>query len=189
MPNSVAHRAGRSSTDRPSWTVVLGTIAFVLAVPGTVVVLAPYWLTGWRPGPPLLGSSLTRWLGGLLIAVGLPLFVDFVIRFVREGLGTPAPIAPTRYLVVGGPYRLVRNPGYVAVLALLLGQALVLARTEVFVYAGAVAVGFHAFVVLYEEPALRRTFGTEFEAYSRRVPRWIPHGPWSRRSIEDRRGA
>jgi len=81
----------------------------------------------------------------------------------------------------------VRNPGYIAVIALLLGQAFVLARTELFVYAAAVAVGFHAFVVLYEEPTLRRTFGTQFDAYSRRVPRWLPHGPWSRPSIADRR--
>jgi protein-S-isoprenylcysteine O-methyltransferase Ste14 len=159
----------------------------VLIVPGTVVVLAPYWLTGWQPGPALLGSELTRWLGALLIAFGVPLFADFVVRFVREGLGTPAPIAPTRHLVVGGPYRVVRNPGYVAVLAMLVGQALVLARTELFVYAAAFAAGFHAFVVLYEEPTLRRTFGKEFEAYSRRVPRWLPRPPWSRRSIEDRR--
>jgi protein-S-isoprenylcysteine O-methyltransferase Ste14 len=167
--------------------VILGTIAFVLAVPGTVVVLAPYWLTGWRAGPPLFGSELTRWLGGVLILVGLPVFVDFVVRFVREGLGTPAPIAPTKHLVVGGPYRLVRNPGYVAVLALLIGQALVLGRTPLFVYAAAVAVGFHAFVVLYEEPTLRRTFGTEFETYIRTVPRWIPRNPWSRRALDDRR--
>src|SRR6185503_20915143 len=142
MPGSVAQHAGPPSRDRPSWGIVLGTIAFVLAVPGTVVVLAPYWLTHWRPGPALLGTSLTRWLGVLLIVVGLPLFTDFVVRFVREGRGTPAPVAPTRHLVVGAPYRVVRNPGYIAVIALLLGQAFVLARTELFVYAAAVAVGF-----------------------------------------------
>lgn len=167
--------------------MILGTIGFVLTVPGTVVVLAPYWLTDWRVGPPFLGTLLTRWLGGLLIVVGLPLFVDFVVRFVREGLGTPAPIAPTRHLVVGGPYRVMRNPGYVAVIALLIGQALVLGRTSLLVYALAVAIGFHVFVVLYEEPTLRRTFPREFEAYTRSVPRWIPRGPWSRRALEDRR--
>jgi protein-S-isoprenylcysteine O-methyltransferase Ste14 len=177
----------RRPTERPSRAVILGTIAFVVAVPGTVVVATPYWLTGWRPGPPLLGSELTRWLGAALIAAGLPLFLDFVVRFVREGLGTPAPIAPTRHLVVGGPYRLVRNPGYVAVLALLIGQALVLGRTSLLVYAAAVAVGFHLFVVLYEEPTLRRSFGPEFETYSRTVPRWIPRLPWSRRALDDRR--
>ena len=174
MPGSVAHHAGQSSRDRPSWGVVLGTIVFVLAVPGTVVVAAPYWLTQWRPGPAFLGTSLTRWLGVVLIVLGLPLFIDFVVRFVREGLGTPAPIAPTRHLVVGGPYRVVRNPGYIAVIALLLGQALVLARTELLVYAAAVAVGFHAFVVLYEEPTLRATFGEDYDRYCRAVRRWLP---------------
>jgi protein-S-isoprenylcysteine O-methyltransferase Ste14 len=160
--------------------VILGTIAFVLAVPGTVVVLAPYWLTDWRPGPPLFGTELTRWLGGLLILVGLPLFVDFVVRFVREGLGTPAPIAPTQRLVMRGPYQYTRNPGYVAVLAMLVGQALLFGRPSLLVYAAAVAAGFHLFVVVFEEPTLRRTFGAEYEAYCRQVPRWVPRLPAGR---------
>jgi protein-S-isoprenylcysteine O-methyltransferase Ste14 len=160
--------------ERPSWSAIVGTIVFVAAVPGTVVVLVPYWLSGWRVAPPLIGTSLTRWLGIALIALGLPLFVDFVVRFVREGLGTPAPIAPTRHLVVGGPYRYSRNPGYVAVLALLVGQALVFAEPRLLVYAAAVAAGFHLFVLVYEEPTLRRTFGREYDAYCRQVPRWVP---------------
>jgi protein-S-isoprenylcysteine O-methyltransferase Ste14 len=170
-----------TARERPPWSAIIGTILFVAFVPGTVVGLVPYWLTGWRLAPPWLGTPLTRWLGVVLIVVGLPLFVDFVVRFVREGLGTPAPIAPTRNLVVGGPYRFTRNPGYVAVIAMLVGQALLFAEPGLLVYAAAVAAGFHLFVLLYEEPTLRRSFGAEYEAYCRRVPRWVPRLPARRR--------
>jgi protein-S-isoprenylcysteine O-methyltransferase Ste14 len=104
----------------------------------------------------------------------LPVFFDFVLRFVREGRGTPAPVAPTVQLVVGGTFRYVRNPGYVAVVSLLVGQALLFGSGAVLLYALAVAVAFHAFVILYEEPTLRRQFGAEYEAYCRKVPRWLP---------------
>src|SRR5262249_19139083 len=101
-------------------------------------------------------------------------FAAFNLRFVVEGRGTPAPIAPTEHLVVGGPFRWVRNPGYIAVIALLLGQALLLGSSAVLAYATVVALGFHLFVVFYEEPTLRRQFGAEYETYCHAVPRWIP---------------
>jgi protein-S-isoprenylcysteine O-methyltransferase Ste14 len=152
----------------------LGTALFVVLVPGSVIVLGPYLLTGWRFAPPLLGTEATRWLGVALLVFGTPLFLAFILRFVFEGIGTPAPVAPTRHLVVGGPFRWVRNPGYIAVLALVVGQALLFGRRDVLVYAAALAAGFHLFVLLYEEPALRRQFGSEYEAYCRAVPRWLP---------------
>jgi protein-S-isoprenylcysteine O-methyltransferase Ste14 len=148
----------------------IGTVAFTITVPGTVVVLLPWLLSGWR----LAGSWALRALGVLLIAAALPVFISFLVRFVREGVGTPAPIAPTERLVVGGPFARVRNPGYVAVIALLLGQALLFGSGAVAFYAALVALGFHVFVVLYEEPTLRRRFGAEYEDYCQRVPRWWP---------------
>ena len=158
---------------------LVGTIVFVAVLPATVVVLGPYWLTGWRLREPFLGTTLTRWVGALSIVVALPLFISFLGRFVFEGRGTPAPVAPTEKLVVGGPFRWVRNPGYVAVVSMLLGQGLVLASPAVLVYAAAIALAFHLFVLLYEEPTLRRTYGAEYDAYCRRVPRWIPRRPQS----------
>jgi protein-S-isoprenylcysteine O-methyltransferase Ste14 len=155
------------------WALV-GSIAFVALVPGSVVGLVPWILSGWRLGPPFLGTELTRWTGVALMVAATPLFVS---RFVSEGHGTPAPVAPPQHLVVGGPFRYCRNPGYVAVVALIVGQALLFASPAVLVYATCLAVGFHLFVVLYEEPTLRRTFGAEFDAYCRRVPRWIPRRP------------
>ena len=161
-------------TTRAPHSAVVGTIAFTICVPGTVVVLVPYLLTHWVSQPPLLGWAATRWAGAVLLVVAAPVFFDFVTRFVREGHGTPAPIAPTRHLVVGGPFRRVRNPGYVAVLLLVAGQALLFASTAVLAYAALLALGFHVFVLLYEEPTLRRTYGPEYDDYCRQVPRWIP---------------
>ena len=159
---------------------LLGTIAFTLTIPATVIVLVPYLLTGWHLRPPLLGLEATRSLGGALIVLAAPLFFRFLSGFVREGHGTPAPIAPTEHLVVGGPFRWVRNPGYVAVVSLVVGQALLFGSRALLAYAAALAVAFHLFVVLYEEPALRRQFGDEYEAYCRDVPRWFPRRQPSR---------
>ena len=152
----------------------LGTAVFVLLVPGTVVVIGPWLVTNWRFAPPLLGLRATRWLGAALLVLALPLFAAFNLRFVLEGRGTPTPIAPTERLVVGGPFRWVRNPGYLSVIALVVGQALLFASPWLFLYAAAMAFGFHLFVLLYEEPTLRRRFGAEYEAYCGAVPRWIP---------------
>jgi protein-S-isoprenylcysteine O-methyltransferase Ste14 len=153
---------------------LLGTIVFTLTIPGTVIVLVPYLLTGWNLRPPFLGIEATRSLGGALIVLAAPLFFRFLAGFVREGHGTPAPIAPPQHLVVGGPFRWVRNPGYVAVVSLVVGQALLFGSRAVLAWAAFLAVAFHVFVVLYEEPTLRRQFGEEYEAYCREVPRWLP---------------
>jgi len=161
-------------TTRAPHSAVVGTIVFTICVPGTVVGLVPFLLTGWVLQPPLLGWAATRWAGAVLLVVAAPLFFDFVTRFVREGHGTPAPIAPTEHLVVGGPFQRVRNPGYVAVVGMIVGQGLLFASPPVLAYAAALAVVFHLFVLLYEEPTLRRQFGAEYEAYCRNVPRWLP---------------
>ena len=155
------------------WPTV-GTVLFVVCVPGTVVVYIPYALCRWHPGPAFLGVAATRWVGAVFIVGALPVFFDFVGRFVREGEGTPAPVAPPVRLVVGGTFRYVRNPGYVAVVSLLLGQALLFASVAILLYALAVALAFHTFVIVYEEPTLRRHFGAEYDAYCRKVPRWLP---------------
>jgi len=161
-------------TSRSLLWPTIGTVLFVLSVPGTVVVYVPYALCRWTFGAALFGFGFGRWVGLALILGALPIFIDFVLRFVREGKGTPAPIAPTLHLVVGGTFQYVRNPGYVAVLSLLVGQALLFGSAAVLLYALCVAVAFHTFVILYEEPTLRRQFGAEYETYCRAVPRWVP---------------
>jgi protein-S-isoprenylcysteine O-methyltransferase Ste14 len=159
---------------RPPLWAYLGTVVFTVVVPGSVVGLVPYLISRWEMKPPLLGIAPTRWIGIAMFAVAIPAFADFLARFVREGHGTPAPIAPTRRLVVGGVYRRVRNPAYIAVIAMIAGQALFFGNLGVLEYALAVAIAFHLFVILYEEPTLRRTFGRDYEDYCRAVSRWIP---------------
>jgi len=148
----------------------LGTIVFVALVPGTVIGLIPYALSGWR----LAEAAPLRWAGACLMLLALPVFVDFLVRFVREGRGTPAPGADPERLVVGGVYRYVRNPGYVGVLGLIVGQGLLFGSAAVLAHAAIMALAFHVFVVFHEEPHLRRKFGADYEEYARRVPRWLP---------------
>jgi protein-S-isoprenylcysteine O-methyltransferase Ste14 len=155
----------------------LGAALFFVIAPGLVAGLLPFLMTRWRVSEPFLGTDLTRWAGAVLVAPGLVFLVDAFIRFVREGRGTPAPVAAPRHLVVRGPYRWVRNPMYVALVAIVVGQALVLGSTALLIYVAVVALTFHTFVVLYEEPTLRERFGTEYDAYAARVPRWIPRPP------------
>lgn len=147
-----------------------------MVVPGTVAGLVPWLLTGWdrRDHWPVLDLA-----GALLIAAGVVVLLHAFARFVVEGIGTPAPVAPTVNLVVGGLYRYVRNPMYLAVGATIVGQALLLAQPVLFVYAAIFAVLVVAFVRGYEEPTLRRQFGEEYERYRRAVPGWWPRRkPW-----------
>jgi protein-S-isoprenylcysteine O-methyltransferase Ste14 len=155
----------------------IGSALFFLAAPGVVVGLVPWWLTRWVAQPT---PSPLRILGGLLVVLALPLLVSAFVRFVRDGLGTPAPVAPTEELVVTGAYRYVRNPMYVAVLGAIVGEALLLGQPSLLGYAALVAIGVMSFVRLYEEPVLRRQFGEKYEAYRRAVPGWVPRlRPWS----------
>jgi len=157
-------------------SAALGSALFFAVAPGMVVGVVPWWLTRWQLGPT---SLPVRLLGGLLLVTALPVLVSAFVRFARDGLGTPAPVAPTERLVVTGAYRHVRNPMYVAVLAAIVGQALLLGRTDLLGYAAAVAVLVVSFVRLYEEPVLLRRFGAEYEAYRRAVPGWLPRlRPW-----------
>jgi protein-S-isoprenylcysteine O-methyltransferase Ste14 len=166
--------ASPAEGDRAPIGAIIGTLIFVAVVPGTVIGLVPYLVTGWRVEPALLGLPVLRWAGAALIVVAAPVFVDFLARFALEGRGTPAPIAPPEHLVVRGVFKYVRNPGYVAVLSLVVGQALLFGSAWLLAYAAALGLGFHLFVVFYEEPTLRAQFGEEYEAYCRRVPRWMP---------------
>jgi protein-S-isoprenylcysteine O-methyltransferase Ste14 len=151
---------------------VLGSAAFVLFGGPTIVAgLVPWLLTRWEADAPPLAVRVG---GGVLIAFGAALVVETTARFALQGRGTPAPFAAPERFVARGSYRVVRNPMYVGVLALIVGQALVLGREVLLVWAAAAALLFHLFVVFHEEPELRRRFGDEYEAYGRRVGRWLP---------------
>jgi protein-S-isoprenylcysteine O-methyltransferase Ste14 len=114
-----------------------------------------------------------------VVVAGAIVLVHSFARFVTEGLGTPAPVAPTERLVVGGLYRYVRNPMYLAVGATIVGQALLLGQLVLLLYAAAFGLTVLAFVRWYEEPGLRRRFGSKYEAYREAVPGWRPRRrPW-----------
>lgn len=160
---------------------ILGSAIFLVIAPGVVAGYLPWRICRWHVGAPLLGISSFRLVGVLLITAGLPVLLDSFARFALQGLGTPAPIFPTSHLVVSGLFRYVRNPMYVAVVMLILGQGLLFGSTRVLDYGIAVWVGFFFFVLLYEEPTLRKTFGLEYEEFCANVPRWIPQlRPWRR---------
>jgi len=163
-------------------SAVLGSALFFLVAPCVLAGLIPWSMTRWEFGPAFFGVDLTRILGGILIIVGAPGIVDSFARFALEGLGTPAPIAPPQKLVVTGLYRYVRNPIYIAVVAVILGQALLFGDWHVLWYGALLWLFFHVWVVAIEEPTLKQTFGTKYESFRTNVPRWIPLlTPWRAR--------
>ena len=151
-----------------------GSLAFFLLAPGVVAGLIPWALTGWRARDTPLDWAPLRVAGAAIVVAGIAVLVPSFLRFVVEGVGTPAPVAPTERLVVGGLYRYLRNPMYVAVVATIVGQAFLFGSPLLLLYAALVSAAFVAFVRWYEEPVLRRRFGAEYEAYRRAVPAWRP---------------
>jgi protein-S-isoprenylcysteine O-methyltransferase Ste14 len=153
---------------------IAGSAVFLIIAPGAVAGLVPWWISGWRVEPAFFGLMFFRFAGGILVGLGLTGVLDSFVRFAWQGLGTPAPAIPTRHLVVTGLYRYVRNPMYVAVVSAILGQGLILGNVSVLEYGALVWLLFHLFVLVYEEPTLRASFGPEYEAFCAAVPRWIP---------------
>ena len=151
-----------------------GSALFLVLAPGAVAGLVPWLLTGWRAEE---APVLVRAVGWVLVVLGAAVLLEGFWRFVVEGLGTPAPVAPTGHLVVGGFYRYVRNPMYLAVGAVILGQAGVLGRWVLVAYAFGFGVTVWSFVHWYEEPTLSRQFGSSYDEYRRAVPGWWPRRP------------
>ena len=135
-------------------------------LPGRILdstgIVAPAAIGAWQVVGMLLGAS------------GAALALACILTFVFIGRGTPAPFDPPRRLVMRGPYRLIRNPMYVGAGLALAGAALFYQSLPLLGYAAVFLTITHMFVVLYEEPALRRTFARDYEAYCRRVGRWWP---------------
>jgi protein-S-isoprenylcysteine O-methyltransferase Ste14 len=155
-------------------SAILGSLVFLVVAPGMLAGLGPWWLTRWEVRDTTLANLPVQALGWLLIALGLYVLLESFARFALQGFGTPAPVFPTRKLIVEGFYRFTRNPIYLAVEFIIFGQGLVFGDIRLFLYGVAFWIPCHLFVLFYEEPTLRRTFGTEYEAYTANVPRWLP---------------
>ena len=154
--------------------VLLKTIIFTILVPPTVTILVPYWLLSSSPAPPSPQPGIFRYLGALPILIGASIYFRCAWDFTFAGRGTPAIIDPPKELVVRGLYRYVRNPMYIGVVSILLGEALLFASLRLLVFAAVTFTFFFLFVVVYEEPILRQKFGESYRRYCRSVPRWIP---------------
>ena len=173
---------GRSEMGRAK--AAAGSLLFLVVAPGVVAGLVPWWITGWHLREPLPHWIFPRIAGCLVLVAGVAALVQAFARFVVEGVGTPAPVAPTERLVVGGLYRYVRNPMYLAVAATIVGQALLLGRLGLLLYAAAFIVVVVAFVRQYEEPTLARRYGDEYAVYRRAVPGWWPRArPWNAKRL------
>jgi protein-S-isoprenylcysteine O-methyltransferase Ste14 len=168
-----ARVAANGPTSRDTLAIAARSVLFTFVVPGTVA--------GWVPllllrGATLADAGALRWLGVAPLVAGLVVYVWCVADFATVGRGTPAPIDPPKELVRRGLYGVTRNPMYVGVLAVLAGEAWLFASPLLALYAAFVFACFHLFVLFYEEPTLRRSFGDAYERYCAAVPRWLPLG-------------
>jgi protein-S-isoprenylcysteine O-methyltransferase Ste14 len=156
-----------------------GSSLFFALAPGVVAGVVPWALTGWQAAEPPWPLPV-RILGVAVLVASAAVLVQAFVRFVREGRGTPAPVGPTERLVVGGLYRHVRNPMYVAVVGAVVGQAMLLGRPVLLVYAALAGAAMALFVRVYEEPVLATRYGEQYRAYREAVPGWVPRRrPWT----------
>ena len=155
-------------------SVIVRAIVYATLFIGLVLIYVPTRLLAWSGivRPTTMG---VRQIAGIIIGTaGAVIALWCVVAFARIGKGTPAPFDPPRRLVIRGPYRFVRNPMYIGALLALAGAALVYESVPLLAYAVLFLVASHVFVVRYEEPTLRRTFGPAYDAYCHRVRRWWP---------------
>ena len=159
-------------------TALVTSSAWFILTAGVGAVLVPWWLTGWRFQSPPSFAGLTRVIGGVLIVLGLVPPLHVFTQFVRAG-GTPVPGAMSTELVVTGFNGYVRNPIYLGAVTIFVGEAVLFWQVSLLGYALAAWAGIAAFVRWYEEPALLRRFGADYEQYRQAVPAWIPRRqPW-----------
>lgn len=154
--------------------VLIRALTYSTLFIGVVLVYLPAGALSWAGVARPARLGLPQLAGIILSATGAALAVWCILSFAVIGRGTPAPFDPPRHLVVRGPYRHVRNPMYLGAAVALAGAALFYQTTALLAYAAAFLVLMHLFVVLYEEPTLRQTFGNDYDTYCRRVGRWWP---------------
>jgi protein-S-isoprenylcysteine O-methyltransferase Ste14 len=159
-----------------SWLVVR-SLLWTILLPGFFAGYVPWRYFGLNRAQ-LEVSSAGRVLGLFCIAFGAVLLGACIFEFARSGQGTLSPVDPPRHLVIRGLYRYVRNPMYLSVTIIVLGEVLVTRSSALAVYWAIWFLGVNLFVMGYEEPTLRRDFGDSYDEYSGRVGRWIPRLPF-----------
>jgi protein-S-isoprenylcysteine O-methyltransferase Ste14 len=161
-------------TEEESMPVFIRAVTYATLFISFVFVFLPARLLSWSGITAIPAIGVWQVVGMVVAGAGAALALWCILTFVVLGKGTPAPFDPPRRLVVQGPYRIVRNPMYVGAALALAGAALVYKSILLLAYLGVLALITHAFVVLYEEPTLRRTFGRDYETYCAHVGRWFP---------------
>ena len=154
--------------------IALKTILFSVFIPGTVVGVIPYLIITHTPRILIFNQRILTYAGLVLILAGLMIFFICARSFVIRGKGTPAPVDPPKFLVTSGPFKVVRNPMYCSGVLILTGEFLISGSASILLYLFFIWLMFHLFIVLYEEPHLRKVFGEPYEEYCREVPRWMP---------------
>src|SRR5438046_8743580 len=154
--------------------VLVRAVTYAAVFIGFVVVYTPGRVLALSGIVAPASTGALQVAGIIMVTIGTAIALWCVFTFVFIGKGTPAPFDPPRKLVIRGPYRFVRNPMYIGAGMTLAGAALFYESLSIFIYTGLFFLITHLFVVLYEEPTLRRTFGYKYEAYLRRVRRWLP---------------
>ena len=158
-------------------TVGFRSLLFTLFIPGSATAWIPWLIVSHRISAESTVPLSLRLPGGFLIAAGTVLYFGCLRDFTVTGRGTPAVWDPPVVFVSKGLYRFVRNPMYLAIVSILVGEALFFQSAALGWMASGFAVGFHLFVVFYEERALRRRFGASYERYCSEVWRWLPRLP------------
>ena len=179
--NPQARRPRRARSAELGWRRLklheVGLAVFALLLPGTVTVVIPWLIVGRNHITQLSHWTLWSCAGLLPLAAGAATLFWCIWDFAVIGRGTLAPVDPPTQLVARGPYQYVRNPMYVGVALILLGEAVLFQSVVLLVYGAVFVAVAHGFVALYEEPTLHRQFGQSYEAYCRRVRRWWPRRP------------
>jgi protein-S-isoprenylcysteine O-methyltransferase Ste14 len=154
-------------------SLLLRNLVFTVLQPGLVAGVIPYYIVEGNIESLYFPWRINTWLGIAVFLAGFAIMLRCIIQFALEGKGTLSPVDPTKRLVVKGLYKFSRNPMYVGVILMLIGEALATQSSSLWVYLTIVFVAFNLFIILHEEPRLRRDFGQEYSLYKRKVRRWL----------------
>lgn len=156
------------------WSLFIRNLFFTILQPGMVAGVIPYWILGNRFIETFKNSiSVFQYIAVCIFSTGFGILCYCIGLFALKGKGTLSPADPTKRLVVSGLYRFSRNPMYIGVLLMLIGEAVFFSSGNLLIYAAFIFLAFHLFVILHEEPRLNKDFGTEYQQYLTKVRRWL----------------
>lgn len=155
-------------------SLLLRNLFFTILQPGLVAGLIPFWILGEKVKSTLSQPfQFYHYIGVMLFLIGLVIMLSCIINFAVKGRGTLSPVDPTKLLVISGLYKFSRNPMYVGVMMILIGEAIFYQSVYLWIYLILVYIAFNIFIMLHEEPRLKKDFGEEYSKYCQKVRRWV----------------